>query len=71
MRMLSSILLFVLLSFLSLFCPVLPVSHAQEPAGAKTQSVSASSSTAKPPASSSEDSKYVGSDTCKTCHEDL
>ena len=71
MRMKPGILLFVLLSFLCLSCLTSPVSRAQEPPAAKNQSGGASSSAAKPPASPSEDSKYVGSDTCKTCHEDL
>jgi DmsE family decaheme c-type cytochrome len=70
MRMKPRVLLFVLLSFLCLFCSAPPMSQAQQPAVAKNQS-GGPSSAAKTPASPSEDSKYVGSDTCKTCHEDL
>ena len=72
MWMKPRILLFVLLSFLCLFCSASPMSQAQQPAGEKNlQSGGASSSTAKTAAAPSEDSQYVGSDTCKTCHEDL
>ena len=76
MWMKPRVLLFVLLSFLCLFCSALRMSQAQQRAGEKNlQSGGASSSAAKEKektaASSAEDSKYVGSDTCKTCHEDL
>src|SRR5579862_409675 len=64
-------ILFFLFSFLCLFCAASPMGRAQEPAGAKNQSAPTSRGTAKTAASPAEDSKYVGSDTCKTCHEDL
>ena len=56
-----------LLSFLFLFCLASSVSRAQNPTGGKKPQ---SSSAMKAVASPAEDSKYVGSDTCKTCHED-
>src|ERR1022692_4421213 len=72
MWMKPRVLLVVLLSFLYLLCSASPISQGQEPAGEKKfQSGGVSSSTAKSAASPAEDSKYVGSDTCKTCHEDL
>jgi DmsE family decaheme c-type cytochrome len=72
MWMKPRVLLVVLLSFLYLLCSASPISQGQEPAGEKKfQSGGVSSSTAKTAASPAEDSKYVGSDTCKTCHEDL
>jgi hypothetical protein len=65
-------LLFVLLSFSYLLSSALAVSQAQQPTGEKNPtSGGASSSTAKTASSPAEDSKYLGSDTCKTCHEDL
>jgi DmsE family decaheme c-type cytochrome len=70
MQMKPSIPLFVLLSFLFLCCSAPSVSQAQESTGAKNQSSSAPNAT-KPPASLPEDPKYVGSDTCKACHEEL
>ncbi len=60
MRMKPKLLLFTAISFLFLGSAS-PIIRAQQPV----------SSTAKPPASTPEDSQYVGSDTCKTCHEDL
>src|ERR1039458_10365839 len=72
MWMKPRVLLVVLLSFLYLLCSASPISQGQEPAGEKKfQSGGVSSSTAKTAASPAEDSKYVGSDTCKTCDEDF
>ncbi len=69
MWMKSRVLLFLLLSFLYLLGSAALTSQAQQPATEKTmQSGSAATATAAAPA---EDSKYVGSDTCKTCHEEL
>jgi DmsE family decaheme c-type cytochrome len=68
---------FIPLSFLWLFCSASLIVEAQEPAAEKpaaeknVQAAAASTSAAKTPAAPAEDSRYVGSETCKTCHEDL
>ena len=70
MWMKSRVVPFVLLSFLSFFCAATSLSQTQQSGEKNLQSGGASGNAAKT-ASPSEDSRYVGSDTCKTCHEDL
>jgi DmsE family decaheme c-type cytochrome len=56
------------ISVLFLFVPTSSLSQVASPApgaGAQSSTVSA------PPAVSPEDSKYVGAETCKTCHEEI
>ena len=61
----------VLLSFNCGFSLALPLSQAQQaPDEIRAQSSGAASG-AKTVTMPPDDSKYVGSDTCKTCHEDL
>lgn len=65
----SRVLLLVLLLFFCLWGVVpLALSQAQQPTGGKTAQ---SGSTPQAGATPAEASKYVGSETCKTCHEDL
>lgn len=65
------VLLLVVLSAICLCC-LSPGSRAQQPAeGKDLKSAGSSGSAAKSAAVPSEDSRYAGSDTCKTCHEDL
>jgi DmsE family decaheme c-type cytochrome len=72
MLMKSRGLLFVLLSSFYLLCSAAPMSQAQQAAGGKNlQATGASDNASKSAASASEDAKFVGSETCKTCHEDL
>jgi DmsE family decaheme c-type cytochrome len=67
MWMKPRVLLLFLLSFFYLSGSAAPASQAQQRAAEKTMQ-SGSAAKAMAPA---EDSKYVGSDTCKTCHEEL
>src|ERR1039458_8868516 len=72
MWMKSRVVPLVLLSFfLCFFCTATSLSQTQQPGEKKLQPGSASSSAPKATASSSDDSKYAGSETCKGCHEDL
>ena len=71
MWMKPRVLFFVSLSFVCFCCAVTSLSQTERPGEKKLQTGSTSSSAAKTAALPSEDSQYVGSDTCKTCHEDL
>ena len=73
MWMKSRLLFFILVSFFLVFrAATLSLGQAEQPAGGKDlKSASPPGSTANRSAPSSENSKYAGSETCKTCHEDI
>ena len=70
MWMKSRLLFFILLCFFLVFrAATLSLGQAEQPAGGKDlKSASPPGSTANKSAPLSENSKYAGSETCKTCH---